>query len=197
MSAASQYLKLIEKIDPKYHRYLFGGVLLVVAVVNYCIFIGPSFSELSKISPIISEKSQQLKLEQIEIKKKAYYNDEIAAYKEKIQGLHHKVKTRDDMPMILENISRVAGKHDLKIDGIMPNIENQEELLENNNVVYFSLPIVMEAHCSYHNFGEFLNEIETDYSYLSVGKIDISKLNNTRLNKVKLTLNATVYENIN
>jgi len=91
----------------------------------------------------------------------------------------------------------IANETGVKIDQIMPDSLDQALLAENNQLKYFDMPIYLEARSSYHNLGRFLSKIgRKDDIALRVGAFTIVATNDNRFHLVKLTFQATVYEEL-
>ena len=75
------------------------------------------------------------------MKKLDTYQSDLERLSEKFEEANLKVKSRDEVPIILEHIASIAGETGVKIDQIIPDSLGQELLTENNQRKYFDLPI--------------------------------------------------------
>ena len=131
-------------------------------------------SSLNKINPKIKLAADELKSSEENIDKTAFFTSENAKLKVKFDQMSSRVKGRDEMPLILERISRLALKYNIKIDQMTPDLTKQKILLKEKDRNYYALPIKIDAKSDYHSFGRFLNEVETDELFLMVGKFKIA-----------------------
>jgi len=189
-----KYKSTVENLDEKSLYGIFAGILVFVFLVYYFLFLGPQLASLSKITPEIKLKAEEIRSAKNDIKRVNDYKKQLEELQAKLAEVNVKVKSKYEFPVILENISKVALASGVKIDQIMPNPHDQELLLENKETKYFSFPILVEARSSYHNFGRFLNRIEKEDMILNVGTFTISSSNNSKNHTIKMTLKAIVFE---
>lgn len=187
---------IIEKIDGKTRYYIFIGVLLAAFLLDYFFLMSPQLASLRKISPEIKIVSEDIKKAQGDVNKVNTYKKDLEQISKKLDQASLKIKSREDVPFILEHIANIAGETGVKIDQIMPDAIGQELLTENNQRKYFDLPIYMEARSGYHDFGQFLNRIEQDDVSLRVSSFTIVPTTDNRYHLVKLTFKATVFEEV-
>ncbi len=184
----------INSLDDKSRYYLFGFVLLSVFILDYFAFMSPQLAALRKITPQISITKSDIETLKHDQKSLPEYRLEIDALKEKVDIAQIKVRSRNEVPLILEAISNTASKNKIRIDEIMPKPDDQVKLIGDNDRQYYSLPIVLEAKSSYHDFGRFLNQVEQGNIFLTVKDFTIRNLPDSKMNSIKLTLLAIVYE---
>lgn len=79
-----------------------------------------------------------------------------------LEALSTKIRHLPEVPIILSNISSIANEYGVKIDQLTPEKNQQEALKTNGDTKYYTLPIVITAHCGYHMFGHFLNKLENE-----------------------------------
>ncbi|OGW96519.1 MAG: hypothetical protein A2Z81_00710 [Omnitrophica WOR_2 bacterium GWA2_45_18] len=189
-------LSIIGKVDEKKRFYLFIGVLVFVFLLDYLILMRPQLSTLMKINPEINILSQDIKQTQDDLLKISFYKSEVDRLRKNIKEVNQMIRSKDEVPLILERISRLANQNSIKIDQIMPNTQGQEILLDNKEQKYFKLPVLVEARGGFHNLGRFLNTIENDKMIVTIVDFDITKLNETNTLAVRLTLEAVIFEEI-
>ncbi len=184
----------LDNIDEKTRHYIFIGALLVLFILDYLILMGPQLSALMKISPQIKILSQNIGQTKNDVQRLDFYKSEVERLKGDIEALSQKVKSREDVASILEDISNVANINGVKIDHIMPETEEEELLLEKGKQKYYALPIRVEARSSYHDFGRFFNQIEKNSDYLYMEIFDIASQEESRLHKVNLMFKVIILD---
>lgn len=193
--------KIVEKIQPVLEKIneknlpviLFFTVVIIVAL-DFFVLLGPQWGSLSKINPKIKTLSDELKSTKDNIDKMAFYINQSNKLKIKFDEMSARVKPREEVPIILERISRLALKNNIKIDEMTPDQTNQKELLKEKERTYYALPIVIEANSDFHSFGRFLNQVETDDVIFLVNSFKIVSRGEARQHDIKLTLDAIVYD---
>lgn len=191
-----QIVERLQNMDEKQRYMVFGGILLFVFLVDYFLLMKPQLDALYKVNSDSNVVSGQLKEAKDNIQKKDFYIKEVDKLKEKVVQSNEKVKTKDEVPFILEKISLLADQNNIKIDQILPNSENQELVLEDNSKKYYSLPIFIQARSNYHNFGRFINGIENSNIFFNIKSFTVTATENDREHKILLTLDAIIYETV-
>ena len=174
MNIQEEISKLIAKINAKNPYYMLGGILLVIFLLDYFLIVQFQFSNLRSINPKISAKSQEFREAKKNIEQLGQYNQQVKDLKEKRNQVSYRVKSKDEIPLILEHISRIANKNNVKVEQMMPITSSQKEVLKNNEGKYFSVPISVEAVSSYHDLGRFLYDLEFGEEFLSISNFTIS-----------------------
>ncbi|HLF17454.1 MAG TPA: type 4a pilus biogenesis protein PilO [Candidatus Omnitrophota bacterium] len=190
----NKYFVKLQDMDQKNWYYILAGLLVLVFVLDYFTLMKPQLGALSKISPEIKILSDNLKRTKTDIARITEYKDQIQKLKEGFDALRLRVRTKQEVPLVLEKISRIANKNRVKIDQIMPNPLQQKILLEGNDKTYFDLPIIIEARSGYHDFGRFINELENGDIFLKVDGFTIAAMPGSQLNAIQLTLKTIVVE---
>ncbi len=190
----TNFPEIFRAMDAKSRYYIFIGILVLALLLDYLILMKPQLAALAKILPEVKILRQDIQKAREDIQKLDSYQKEVARLKNGITQAHQQIKSKEDVPLILERISRLANQNGVKIDQIMPFNQGQEVLLEDNQRVYFSLPILLEARSGYHDLGRFLNQLENDDISVNVSTFTIGAGSDTRYHVVKLNFEAIVFE---
>lgn len=186
----------MEGMDAKVFYIILGVGLLLVFLLDYFLLMSPQLKTLAKINPEIKIIREDINKARDNIQRLAQYEGQVQKYRADIDRENTKVEPRDDVPLILEHISRVASEYKVKINQIMPNVIDSEIVLENDERVYYDLPIEIEAKAAYHDLGRFVNAIEQGSIYLQVGELTIAGIEGRKDLSVKVTFDALVYDEI-
>jgi len=187
----------LSTIDEKQRLYIFIGVLLFFFLLDYFIMMRPQLNTLQKISPEIDILSQDIVKAKEDVKNTDKYRAEVDQLKRKVADINQRVRMRAEVPLILERISVLANSNNVTIDQITPSVIDQRVVLENDQFRYFALPINIEAKCGYHNFGKFINQLQNNDMFLNVGTFTMTSKFGQRKHKIRLTIEAIIYENVN
>lgn len=191
-----QFKQLFVKLDEKNRYYVFGGILLFVFLLDYLIIMRPQLGTLAKISPEIKLLVDDVTKAKVDIDKLLQYKSEVEKLRKKVEGESKKVRSREEVTVVLEQISRLAIDSGLRIEQITPNSAEQKLILDTKERKYYSLPISIDAKSGYHHFGKFLNQFELEGIFLTVKTFNIASVGESKLHNLKLTLNALVYDEI-
>lgn len=181
-------------LDEKNRYYVFCGILVFVFLLDYLLLMRPQLGTLAKLNPEVNILAEDIHKAKTEIKNIDIYKNQIEQTKVKVDEANRKVMPRTEVPVVLETISRIANKTDIKIDQIMPKPTEQKMLLDKKERKYYSLPILVEGRGGYHNFGQFLFELETQGLFLRIGSFTIASVGESKNHNIKLTLEAIIFE---
>ena len=185
----------LQDMDQKNWYYVFAAIIVLILIADYFLLMKPQLGTLSKMNPEIKILSDNLKRTKTDITRITQYKTQVQDLKHQVDQLRLRVRTKQEVPFIIEKISRMAHKNDFKIDQIMPNTLQENVLLEEHaERTYFDLPILIEARSTYHDFGRFINALESDDTFFKVDEFTVAAMAGSRLNAVKMTLKTIVYE---
>ena len=188
------FFSKIKNIDEKYRIYIFWGILLLIFLLDFFVLMSPQLDALGKINGKIKILSDDLKKTKEDMQKLDHYKSDVEQLKMKVSESHTRIKSKEEVPLVLERISYFANENSIRIDQIMPDTQNFELVMENNGRRFYSLPITIEAKGGYHHFGKFLNQIERQEIFLTVSSFTISATNDSRYNKINIVFKTVVYE---
>lgn len=186
--------ELISKIDEKNRHYLLIGALLFIFLLDYFILMRPQLVTLTKINPEIKLLSQDIEKAREDIGKLGFYQAEVKRLEGQLAQTSQKVKSREEVSIVLEQISRLANQNNIRIEQIMPFIEEQKVLLEDKKRTYYALPILVQAKAGYHDFGRFINQLEKGDLFLYVTSFSIATGEDAHAHALKINLQAIVFE---
>ena len=191
-----KYLEFVNKLDDKTRYWIFGGILLVFFLLDYFILMRPQIATLTKIGPDIEILMKDISQAKENVQKESYYRSEVTSIENELAVLSSRIKSHEEVPLILQRLSKIADDNGVIINNIMPSTFDRESLLSKDKIEYYSLPINIEARSDYHSFGRFLNQIEQDDIIFRVGLFSIGSEDNGKEQSVKLTIKALVFEEI-
>ena len=186
--------ELIGKIDEKNRHYFLIGALLFIFLLDYFILMRPQLVTLTKINPEIKLLSQDLEKAQGDIQKLSFYQGEVKRLESQLAQTSQTIKSKEEVSIILEQISRMADQNNILVDKIMPSLEEQKVLLEDKKRTYYALPILVQAKSGYHDFGRFLNQLEKNDLFLYVTSFSIIAGEDAHAHALKMNLQAIVFE---
>ena len=184
----------LQNLDDKNRRYVFGGLLLLIVVVYILLFLIPQFHIMNKTSGEIALLKKDMDEAKANQEHLPQYNKSVAELQVKMVELNKSVKSRNEVPIIMETITRLADQSHIKIDQVMPISDQIKLLVENNQKKYFALPISVEAQGGYHDFARFINQLENADIMLEINQFTITSRENVKNHKIRLIIKTVVYE---
>ena len=187
--------KVIVKLNEKNPYYLVIGLLVLVLIVDYIFIMQFQLGALRALGPKLAEISDHFKEFETNRARVGKYEEDIKDLDQKLDNLEKRLRTTEEIPAVLEGISRIANRSKVFIDQIIPETDLGEPVFKNAQGKYYLLPVRVEAKASYHNFGRFLNELETQGSLMMIDDMMIeTNLENPRQHLVKLSIQAVIFE---
>ena len=155
---------LIERfngLDIRARYAVFAACVLAAAGLDYAFIIRAQMHGLEKTDRDIQTVSTDLEHVKADIQRVRQIKQGLETSRSQLQTLNDKIHPVQEVPLILEDISRTANEFHVNIDQLTPLKEAQEALVTAADAKYYALPIVIGARSGYHMFGHFLNKLES------------------------------------
>ena len=189
-------LAKIPKINEKNRHYILGVGLLLIFLLYYFLLMKPQLDVLIRISPKIDIMAKDLKQARIDVSMVGEHKARTEELRKRMEATGDRILSKEEIPRILDSISRLAAESGVKINQIMPLSDSQEVVLPpSGEGKYFSLPILITARGGYHGIGRFLDKIETNQIFMSTVDFDIAATNDESMqHSEKITIKAFVID---
>ncbi|MFH1645655.1 MAG: type 4a pilus biogenesis protein PilO [Candidatus Omnitrophota bacterium] len=152
---------------------VFGIGLLIILILDCSFFIGPSFKSLQAISAALNGAKIQLANAQRETAQLAAYENNIKLLNDKISLYKKKFSTKQQIGLLLESFSAIAKKTGVKIVSVRPHDDSPSLRTAEKESLYKRFPISINALCSYHALGKFLDSLEDADIFMKVTDLKI------------------------
>ncbi|HOY09366.1 MAG TPA: type 4a pilus biogenesis protein PilO, partial [Candidatus Omnitrophota bacterium] len=116
----NQMGSVVNKINEKSPFFLMAGIFVVILGVFYLFPLQFQLKTLQAINPKLEELNRDVAETRNNILRVNQYKKELARLEDKYQNLQRRIKRKEDVPFLLENISRIADKHSVKVEQILP-----------------------------------------------------------------------------
>jgi len=161
-------------LDEKNRYYILAGILLFIFLLDYFLIMQPQLRTLMTLNPKITILAKDFKRVKGDMPRYNQYQEEVFKLREKKMVSGTKILLKEEVSMILENISRIANKVGVRINQIMPIKDSQQLVLANEDGRYYALSILVDARGGYHDIGRFFNQVENDPIFMSIIDFDIT-----------------------
>jgi Tfp pilus assembly protein PilO len=155
---------LIERfngLDLKIRYAVFAAVLVFIAGLDYLLIMRVQLDGLNKIGAEIKTLSNDTARIKVDRQRINDIKNGLESQRSQLQALNSKIRSMQEIPTVLADISRTANDSGVNINQLVPSNEGQEVLITADDGKYYAVPIVIEAHSAYHMFGRFLNTLES------------------------------------
>jgi Tfp pilus assembly protein PilO len=145
------------------------GVCVILAL-DYWIVLKPVIGAFTKNTPLINTLKKEVKTFKEDKKNERIIKKDWQAVKEKLDGMEKSFISTDEIPVLLENLSRLASDSQVRIISLKP-METQKS---DRTGPYKRTPIKIEASATTHAFGNFLSKLETGMVFYRVTNLKIT-----------------------
>lgn len=167
-------LKNIDFRDTKTQTIILMVLLGIIAfiVYVYIMFLPQVANDINIIGKTFKVR-EDLKEARSLISNKESLKNKVAEFNEKIELYEKKLPAQQEIPSLLENLSKMASNSNITIVGITPvGQSDTKDQKEKRGQIYQETPILITAKSGYHELGRFLNNLENGDRFMKV--VDIS-----------------------
>ena len=154
------------------------NILIILVGINtlliymYFVFFPQVVNDINLTRNIIRTRGNLIAARSL-IAEKGKLKDKAEEYDKKIELYEKKLPAQQEIPALLENLSKMAKNANITIIGITPAASKTAKEKKNQNQVYKEIPILIKAKSGYHELGRFLNNLENADRFMKVTDISI------------------------
>lgn len=152
---------------------LIGGVVFFILLLDYFVLLRPQLSVLSQVSGQVKTLRTELDNARRDIASMDAFRKRLEVLKEKNLLVDQGMVKEEAVPAVVENLSKLAKQANVKINQIKPARDEEVKVAAAVEGTVYSLPITIEARCSYHQLGKFVNRIENDVLFMRIAGLEI------------------------
>ena len=191
----NEIIERLKGLDQKYQYAVFGLALLFFFSLDYFFLLCPQMRSLSKINRETKILVSDLDRVRNDVKRIDQNKKQLERARLKLAETRQIVRAKEEIPLILEDITKAARQEGVKILQVMPIKEGQTKLISHPQGDYYSLPILIQARSSYHALGKFLNQLEKTHVLLSVKDFSLlADEKDTTHHLVQMTIKTIIFE---
>ncbi|HRZ39901.1 MAG TPA: type 4a pilus biogenesis protein PilO [Candidatus Omnitrophota bacterium] len=196
LDVKEKIMEFVVKLNEKNPYYVIIGVLVCLLLIDYFGLMQFQLGALRELNPKIQQIKTDFKLLEDGQKRMDQYQKESQRLDEKMGNMDLLIRTRAEIPSILENISRIGNKNRMRIEQIVPDTALDEPVMKNGEGAYYLMPIVLEAKGGYHEFGRFLNQLEREGIVANVSRLSMigDEESGQRQHQISITMNTIIFE---
>ncbi len=180
MPALPNFLKNLPELEldegKKKILIIYASAFLVILLAYFFFFLKPSIGKLFLLMPQARRLRVEIKTVRRDLDSEDRLTRRLETLRQKLGRYEKKLSREKEIPMLLENFSRIARSSRVKILSITP-IEKKEKSASGEEAsedgVYQEVPIAIRAQSGYHELGTFINRLENDDRYMQVSDIKI------------------------
>ena len=150
------------------------AILFSILIFDYVVLLSPQARLFKEIRNKVSQKSKDLKKAKTDIALIGQFQERSEVLQKKMEQLAFRIPQEEEIPLIVENISRIANESFVKITSIKPLKEEKQLFLSSEMGTYYEIPIAIEAKCGYHQLGKFINKLENNQTVMNVAGLEVA-----------------------
>jgi len=196
MSALPNFLKNLPEFEldesKKRALIIYGSIFLAVFLLYFFFFLKPSVGKLFKVWPRVRERRIEIKTTREDLTFDDQLTKKLELLRQKMSDHEKKLSREKEIPMLLENLSKLARGSRVRILSITPvekKVKSTPDVAVGESV-YQEIPIKIKAESGYHELGTFINRLENDVRYMQVSDI---KIKSSDANPKRHDIDFTVY----
>ena len=178
MQMISGLLKYIPAFDmdtaKKKASLIIAAALLLIFILYFFLLLKPSLGKLNGLMPRVRAVKTRIKTTKEELRHEGELKAERQRLVESLAGYEKRLSREKEVPMLLENMSRMAKESRVKILGITPIDKRAKQNVKEGEEVYNEVPIAIRAQGGYHELGNFINKLEKGRRYIQISDIKIA-----------------------
>lgn len=191
----SKIFEAFNNLNEQARYSILGGVVVLVLLLDVFLLVLPQCGSISDINDQIKTLSTDTAQVVTDKQRIDQLKKSLEQTRLTLEAMNLKIRPLQEVPAILETISRIANEYDVKIDKLVPQKQEQESLTKSEDGHYYALPIVIQARCGYHMFGRFLNKLENEDLYFSLKDLLVQDdEKNPRIHLFSLTINIILVD---
>ncbi len=161
------------ELDIKARYAALAVILVLVFLLDYFLIMNFQLKFLQNSNAEINTLSADTARVQADKQRVHQMRQGLESSRTQLKAMNVKIRSVEEVPSILDDISRLANEVGVKIDQLVPRKENQETLITSPEGNFYALPINIQAHGGYHPWGRFLNRLEGSNLYFSLSDLRI------------------------
>ena len=148
-------------LDIKARYTIFAVCVGAVVALDYFLLIRLQLQWMAAADTAIQSVAADTARVKSDVQRVGQIKQNLEISRAELESVNSKIRSMEEVPAILEEISRTANEFHVNIEQLAPVKAEKEALLAGAGSQYYSLPIVITAHSGYHMFGHFLNKLES------------------------------------
>ena len=191
----NKLLETVKGLDSKYVYMLLAGILIVLAIADYFLIARPQIAGILTIDKQIAQLRKDAQMLITNKQRMAQFQTQLEFARREAKNFNSMVYKKDEISSVLEKISSLANQYGVKIDQLVPQAMDTKPLVTNEEGKFLGLGIFVHTHAGYHQFGKFINRLESDRMFWRVDDIQISAdEKDTQKHPFNLTLKILILE---
>lgn len=174
---------------------MIGFIVFLILFLDFIILLRPQLSILGQMRRQISGLAGSIKTTRKDSASIEQFKKQLVVLQERIGAAGERIVSEEEIPLVLENISKIAKQTNLKITQIRPAKESEKMVATSPMGKIYELPVFVESRCGFHQLGRFVNALEGSKIFMDIAEMELAPIpeDTLRLN-AKMVLKTYILE---
>ena len=154
------FLEKMKELEPKYLYIILAGIIGIVALLDFALVMRLQFGLIASLDKSITQLNTNISELAVNNQRLGQFNGQLELARRALKNLEAMVYRKDEVPVVLKDISGIANDCGVIIDQVVPQGLSVKPLVENGGIKYYTMNISLSLRCGYHRLGKFLNQME-------------------------------------
>ena len=180
--------------DPRKKAMAAAVAVILAAFFYYNTLLKAQLARIKELSPQIRDMNLKISNAERELSNIAAYKKQYDTLKLKIENYKKRFPYENEIPALLEHLSKTAkdsGVKILAIKPVNPDAKTRQELQQSGGL-FLEMPIKIEASSGYHQLGVFINKLENSERFVKVNDFKIAGEDNPNIHSIDLVMSTFV-----
>jgi len=167
-------LEKIKELDSKYLYMILTAVIGVIVLVDFATFMRLQTGWIASLDKDISLMNTNMAELGMNNKRMDQFTAQRELARRKLKNLEAMVFRKDEVPVVLKDISSIANDCGIRIDQLTPQALSAKPVVENSSGKYYTMDILIRIRTGYHRLGKFLNQMELRHLFWQIDELAIN-----------------------
>ncbi len=194
---SNKNLSFMPRMNKKASYSILAVAVAMMVLADYFLIMRLQLKALKTLGSQAVMLKKNIKETENNIQRFSVFENEVDQLKENFEKAKKRAIFPEQVPVVLENISRMAREESVQIDQLMPVKESQAQILKTEETVYFVLPVLIRGQGGYHAVGRFFNGMERETIFMDIKDFEIiQNPMNPRMHTLRGLVNVLIKENM-
>lgn len=149
------------------------AIVIIVLFLDGAVFLRGQFTSVMRMFASASQLKTDIQTARRDIQSFSNYKSRVVDLKTELAKLNKRTIVGEEVPVVIEAISKFADKSVVRILKIKPMIEEGQKAAVSQQTGFKRIKIVVTAKSGFHQLGRFIALLESAPNFLDIKSIDI------------------------
>lgn len=156
------FLDRLKELEARYLYMILAGIIVLVAVADFGLVMCRQLEWIGVLDDKIVQMNKDITDLATNRQRLAQFNVQLDLARLARKNFNAMVHRKEEVPVVLNSISRIANEFGVKIDQLAPQAVSAAPLVQNDDGKYYTMNIAVRVRSGFHAFGRFINRMERE-----------------------------------